>query len=205
MVGWLGSDTALPRIKSWWQCRRSTSWCTTGMGSAVSVRIQLLFGQNDLECRHTAKRIPHHSGHDCHHRYTYLPAAPLNVGPGLPTTKPSVWWWHNWLSPSCCISLVTDCKSILPMRCEYYCRRTPMMLFSFIAYFLISLPAGYLFGFVCMGNTSVSGQLFLSDLPVPESCITCDSDIKRNLSAKPCSPLLFQNRYRLHIAGGASW
>jgi len=25
----------------------------------------------------------------------------------------------------------------------------PMMLFSFIAYFLISLPAGYLFGFVC--------------------------------------------------------
>ena len=25
----------------------------------------------------------------------------------------------------------------------------PMMLFSFIAYFLISLPAGYLFGLVC--------------------------------------------------------
>ena len=66
----------------------------------------------------------------------------------------------------------------------------PMMLFSFIAYFLISLPAGYLFGFVCGWGASAFGRLFLSDLPVPESCITCDSDIKRNLSAKPCSPLL---------------
>lgn len=79
MVGWLGS-TALASYQIMMAVSQVCFMMYYGMGSAVSVRISYFFGQNDLEnVRHTAKkRIPHHSGHDCHHRYTYLPAPPLH-------------------------------------------------------------------------------------------------------------------------------
>ena len=79
MVGWLGS-TALASYQIMMAVSQVCFMMYYGMGSAVSVRISYFFGQNDLNnVRHTAKeRIPHHSGHDCHHRYTYLPAPPLH-------------------------------------------------------------------------------------------------------------------------------
>ena len=53
-----------------------------------------------------------------------------------------------------------------------------MMLFSFIAYFIISLPLGYLF-FVFDWDSPVYGWFSRSLWPAPELCIISDSDIKQ--------------------------
>ncbi len=121
-----------------------------GMGSAVSVRISYFFGQNDLEnVRHTAK-----SG------FHIILAMIVITGIPIFLLRHYI---GGWFTNDEAVSLMVA-QLIIPFLLYQFgdglqinfanalrgiADVRPMMLFSFIAYFLISLPAGYLFGFVC--------------------------------------------------------
>ena len=90
-----------------------------GMGSAVSVRISYFFGQNDLEnVRHTAK-----SGFHIILAMIVITGIPIfllrhYIGGWFTNDEAVSLMVAQLIIPSCCISLATGCKSILPMRCE---------------------------------------------------------------------------------------
>ena len=121
MVGWLGS-TALASYQIMIAVSQVCFMMYYGMGSAVSVRISYFFGQKDLEhVRHTAR-----SGFHIILAMIVLTGIPIFL---------LRHYIGGWFTNDEAVRGIADVR--------------PMMLFSFIAYFLISLPAGYLFGFVC--------------------------------------------------------
>nr|WP_304328019.1 MATE family efflux transporter [Phocaeicola plebeius] len=149
MVGWLGS-TALASYQIMMAVSQVCFMMYYGMGSAVSVRISYFFGQNDLEnVRHTAK-----SG------FHIILAMIVITGIPIFLLRHYI---GGWFTNDEAVSLMVA-QLIIPFLLYQFgdglqinfanalrgvADVRPMMLFSFIAYFLISLPAGYLFGFVC--------------------------------------------------------
>jgi hypothetical protein len=121
-----------------------------GMGSAVSVRISYFFGQKDLEhVRHTAR-----SGFHIILAMIVLTGIPIfllrhyiggwftnDEAVSLMVAQLIIPFLLYQFGDGLQINFANALRGIADVR--------PMMLFSFIAYFLISLPAGYLFGFVC--------------------------------------------------------
>ena len=119
-------------------------------GVAVSVRISYFFGQKDLEhVRHTAR-----SGFHIILAMIVLTGIPIfllrhyiggwftnDEAVSLMVAQLIIPFLLYQFGDGLQINFANALRGIADVR--------PMMLFSFIAYFLISLPAGYLFGFVC--------------------------------------------------------
>ena len=149
MVGWLGS-TALASYQIMIAVSQVCFMMYYGMGSAVSVRISYFFGQKDLEhVRHTAR-----SGFHIILAMIVLTGIPIfllrhYIGGWFTNDEAARLMVAQLIIPFLLyqfgdglqINFANALRGIADVR--------PMMLFSFIAYFLISLPAGYLFGFVC--------------------------------------------------------
>lgn len=148
MVGWLGS-TALAAHQVMLSISQLCFMMLYGMGSATAVRISYFYGQNDIDkVRNTANTGFHIILLMI--VFTILPIFLLrNVLGGWFTDDAQVglivaqlvlmltlYQFGDGLQITFANALrgITDVKWI--------------MLFSFIAYFVISLPAGYLFGFV---------------------------------------------------------
>ena len=148
MVGWLGSN-ALASHQIMLSISQVCFMMYYGMGAAVSVRISNFKGQNDLEnVKSTAN-----SGFHIILLMIVLTGLPIlllrNYLGGIFTDSEEVslivaqliipfliYQFGDGLQ----INYANALRGIADVR--------PLMLFSFIAYFLISLPAGYLFGFV---------------------------------------------------------
>ena len=119
MVGWLGS-TELATYQIMIAVSQVCFMMYYGMGAAVSVRVSNFLGLRDFE---NIRRIANCGFHIilvmavC----TCVPIYLLRFGDGLQ------------------INFANALRGIADVR--------PMMLFSFIAYFIISLPLGYIFGF----------------------------------------------------------
>ena len=149
MVGWLGS-TALASYQIMIAVSQVCFMMYYGMGSAVSVRISYFFGQKDLEhVRHTAR-----SGFHIILAMIVLTGIPIfllrhyiggwftnDEAVSLMVAQLIIPFLLYQFGDGLQINFANALRGIADVR--------PMMLFSFIAYFLISLPAGYLFGFVC--------------------------------------------------------
>ena len=149
MVGWLGS-TALASYQIMIAVSQVCFMMYYGMGSAVSVRISYFFGQKDLEhVRHTAR-----SGFHIILAMIVLTSIPIfllrhyiggwftnDEAVSLMVAQLIIPFLLYQFGDGLQINFANALRGIADVR--------PMMLFSFIAYFLISLPAGYLFGFVC--------------------------------------------------------
>ena len=148
MIGWLGS-TALASYQIMIAVSQICFMIYYGMGAAVSVRISNFYGQRDMEnVQHTANTGFH-----------------LILVMVVCTSVP-IFLLRNhiggWFTDDGAVSLMVA-QTIVPFLLYQFGDGLQInfanalrgiadvrliMLFSFIAYFLISLPAGYLFGFV---------------------------------------------------------
>ena len=120
-----------------------------GMGAAVSVRISNFLGQRDIVNVRRTANIGFHIiliMIVC----TSIPIYLLrnHLGGWFTDDATVAAMVAQVIIPSFFTSLATDCKSILANSLRGIADVRLMMLFSFIAYFIISLPLGYLFGFV---------------------------------------------------------
>ena len=155
MVGWLGS-TALASYQVMIAISQICFMMYYGMGAAVSVRISNFHGQhNTVNIRKTAN-IGFH----------------IILVMILCTSIPIFLLRHQiggWFTDDAAVSAMVA-QVIIPFLIYQFgdglqinfanalrgiADVRPMLLYSFIAYFVISLPAGYLFGFVC--NWGITG------------------------------------------------
>lgn len=189
MVGWLGS-TALASYQIMIAVSQVCFMMYYGMGAAVSVRISYFFGQKDLEnVRHTARAGFH-----------IILAMIVLTGIPIFLLRHHI---GGWFTDDAAVSLMVA-QVIIPFLLYQFgdglqinfanalrgiADVRPMMLFSFIAYFLIRCRPAISSDLSASGVSRESGPPFLSDSPVPELCITCASDIKPNNPVKPCFPL----------------
>lgn len=148
MVGWIGS-IALAAHQIMLTISQVCFMMYYGMGAAVSVRISNFMGQNDTaNIRKTAT-----SGFRIILYMILMTAIPIFL------LRNSL---GNWFTDSATVSLMVA-QLIVPfviyqfgdgLQINYanalrgIADVRPMMLFSFIAYFIISLPLGYFFGFI---------------------------------------------------------
>ena len=164
MVGWIGT-TALAAHQIMLAISQVCFMMYYGMGAAVAVRVSNFNGQND---RVNVRRTAYSGFH-------------IMLGIALIGALPIFLLRHQlggWFSDSQAVS-VTVAQLIIPFIVYQFgdglqinfanalrgiADVKPMMYIAFIAYFLISLPAGYFFGFV-MDWPSHSVSL------LPVSCI----------------------------------
>lgn len=155
MVGWIGS-TALASYQIMIAVSQVCFMMYYGMGAAVSVRISNFFGQGDI----AATRYIASSGFRIILTMTIILSIPIfllrhQIG--------------GWFTDDVAVSAMIP-QIIIPFLLYQFgdglqinfanalrgiADVQQMMLFSFIAYFIISLPAGYLFGFIL--NWGVTG------------------------------------------------
>ena len=155
MVGWIGSS-ALASYQIMIAVSQVCFMMYYGMGAAVSVRISNFFGQGDITATHSIAA----SGFRIILAMTIVLSIPIfllrhHIGG----------WFTDDLAVSAMIPqiiipfLLYQFGDGLQINFANALRGIAdvqlMMLFSFIAYFVISLPAGYLFGFVF--NWGVTG------------------------------------------------
>ena len=152
MVGWLGS-TALASHQIMLTISQVCFMMYYGMGAAVSVRISNYYGQHDVEnVRRTATAgfhlilvmivatsIPifllrHQLGG------LFTDSQPVSLMVAQLIIPLVIYQFGDGLQ----INFANSLRGIADVR--------PMLLYSFIAYFIISLPAGYFFGFVLNGG-----------------------------------------------------
>lgn len=152
MVGWLGS-TALASHQIMLTISQVCFMMYYGMGAAVSVRISNYYGQHDIEnVRRTATAgfhlilvmivatsIPifllrHQLGG------LFTDSQPVSLMVAQLIIPLVIYQFGDGLQ----INFANSLRGIADVR--------PMLLYSFIAYFIISLPAGYFFGFVLNGG-----------------------------------------------------
>lgn len=149
MVGWLGS-TALATYQIMIAVSQVCFMMYYGMGAAVSVRISNFYGQNNLVSVRKTANIGFH----------------IILAMIVCTSIPIFLLRHQiggWFTNDQAVSLMVA-QVIIPFLLYQFgdglqinfanalrgiADVRPMLLFSFIAYFVISLPASYLFGFVC--------------------------------------------------------
>lgn len=152
MVGWLGS-TALASHQIMLTVSQVCFMMYYGMGAAVSVRVSNFFGQHDW------KQV----------KQTAVSGFHIILVMILITSLPIFLLRHQlggWFTDSEAVGLMVS-QLILPlviyqfgdgMQINYanvlrgIADVRPLLICSFIAYFVISLPAGYLFGFVLNGG-----------------------------------------------------
>ena len=154
MVGWLGS-TALAAHQIMLTISQVCFMMYYGMGAAVSIRISNYHGQGDTaNVRQTAS-----AGFHLILVMIVITSIPIfllrhQLG-GLFTDNHSVSLMVSQLivplviyqfSDGLQINYANSLRGIADVR--------PMLLYSFIAYFVISLPAGYLFGFILQGGVT---------------------------------------------------
>lgn len=149
MVGWLGS-TELAAHQVMIAVSQVCFMMYYGMGAAVSVRISNFFGQRDVAA---VRQIAYNGFHLmlCLLVITCVPISLLRNHIG------------GWFTDDAAVSVMVA-QLIIPFLIYQFgdglqinfanalrgiADVRPMMWFSFIAYFVISLPAGYLFAFVC--------------------------------------------------------
>ncbi len=155
MIGWLGS-TALASYQIMIAVSQICFMIYYGMGAAVSVRISNFYGQKDIENVCRTANVGFH----------------LILMMVVCTSVPIFLLRHHiggWFTDNEAVSLMVA-QTIVPFLLYQFGDGLQInfanalrgiadvrliMLFSFIAYFLISLPAGYLFGFVF--NWGVTG------------------------------------------------
>lgn len=148
MIGWLGS-TALASYQIMIAVSQICFMIYYGMGAAVSVRISNFHGQKDLvNVQHTAN-----AGFHLILVMVVCTSVPIfllryhiggwftdNEAVSLLVAQATVPFLLYQFGDGLQINFANALRGIADVRL--------IMLFSFIAYFLISLPAGYLFGFV---------------------------------------------------------
>lgn len=148
MIGWLGS-TALASYQIMIAVSQICFMIYYGMGAAVSVRISNFYGQSDMEnVRRTAN-----TGFYLILIMAVCTSIPIfllrnhiggwftdNEAVGLMVAQTIVPFLLYQFGDGLQINFANALRGIADVRL--------IMFFSFIAYFLISLPAGYLFGFV---------------------------------------------------------
>ena len=149
MVGWLGS-TELAAHQVMIAVSQVCFMMYYGMGAAVSVRISNFFGQRDVAA---VRQIAYNGFHLmlCLLGITCVPISLLRNHIG------------GWVTDDAAVSVMVA-QLIIPFLIYQFgdglqtnfanalrgiADVRPMMWFSFIAYFVISLPAGSLFAFVC--------------------------------------------------------
>lgn len=152
MVGWLGS-TALASHQIMLTISQVCFMMYYGMGAAVSVRISNYYGQHDIEnVRRTATAGFHLIlimiiatsipifllRHQLGGLFTDSQAVSLMVAQLIIPLV--IYQFGDGLQ----INFANSLRGMADVR--------PMLLYSFIAYFVISLPAGYFFGFVLNGG-----------------------------------------------------
>lgn len=148
MIGWLGS-MELATYQIMMAVSQVCFMMYYGMGAAVAVRISNFHGQNDMEnVRNTSKYGFHIMM--CMLIINSIPIFLLrnNIG--------------GWFTDSETVSIMVA-QTIIPFLIYQFgdalqinyanalrgiADVKPMMIYAFIAYFVISLPAGYIFGFV---------------------------------------------------------
>ncbi len=148
MIGWLGS-TALASYQIMIAVSQVCFMIYYGMGAAVSVRISNFYGQGDIRNVQQTANAGFH----------------LILIMVVCTSVPIFMLRHHiggWFTDNEAVSILVA-QAILPFLLYQFGDGLQInfanalrgiadvrliMLFSFIAYFLISLPAGYLFGFV---------------------------------------------------------
>ena len=152
MIGWLGS-LQLASYQIMMSVSQVCFMMYYGMGAAVAVRISNFHGQNDLEnVRRTAR-----------HGFHIMLALLVLTGIPFFLLRHHI---GSWFTDSEAVSLMVA-QTILPFLLYQFgdalqinfanalrgiADVRPMLLYAFIAYFVISLPAGYLFGFVLDGG-----------------------------------------------------
>lgn len=152
MIGWLGS-LQLASYQIMMSVSQVCFMMYYGMGAAVAVRISNFHGQNDLEnVRRTAR-----------HGFHIMLALLVLTGIPIFLLRHHI---GSWFTDSDAVSLMVA-QTILPFLLYQFgdalqinfanalrgiADVRPMLLYAFIAYFVISLPAGYLFGFVLDGG-----------------------------------------------------
>lgn len=152
MIGWLGS-LQLASYQIMMSVSQVCFMMYYGMGAAVAVRISNFHGQNDLEnVRRTAR-----------HGFHIMLALLVLTGIPIFLLRHHI---GSWFTDSEAVSLMVA-QTILPFLLYQFgdalqinfanalrgiADVRPMLLYAFIAYFVISLPAGYLFGFVLDGG-----------------------------------------------------
>ena len=158
MVGWLGS-TALASYQVMIAVSQVCFMMYYGMGAAVSVRISNFYGQKDIDnVRRTANcgfhimlvmivcsAIPIFFTATSHRRMVYRRQGCRDHGGSTYHSLPAL------------SVLETDCKSNFANALRGIADVKPMLYFAFIAYFIISLPAGYFFASSQDGELQVSG------------------------------------------------
>ena len=152
MVGWLGS-TALASHQIMLTISQVCFMMYYGMGAAVSVRISNYYGQHDIEnVRRTAT-----AGFHLILVMIVATSIPIfllrhQLGGLFTDSQPVSLMVAQLIIPlviyqfgdGLLINFANSLRGIADVR--------PMLLYSFIAYFIISLPAGYFFGFVLNGG-----------------------------------------------------
>ena len=178
MVGWLGS-TELASYQVMIAVSQVCFMMYYGMGAAVSVRISNFLGLHDFA---NIRRIANTG-----FRIILVMIACTSI---------PIYLLRNdiggWFTDDAAVSLMVA-QVIIPFLLYQFgdglqinfanalrgiADVRPMMLFAFIAYFVISLPLGYLFGFTLGWGITGIWTAFPSGLPVPESCITSASGTK---------------------------
>lgn len=149
MVGWLGS-TELATYQIMIAVSQICFMMFYGMGAAVSVRISNFYGQRNIAAVRRTANIGFHIilvmiactsipifllRHQIGGWFTNDQAVSLMVAQVI------IPFLLYQLGDGLQINFANALRGIADVR--------PMLLFSFIAYFVISLPASYLFGFVC--------------------------------------------------------
>ena len=152
MIGWLGS-TELAAYQIMTVVSQVCFMMYYGMGAAVSVRISNFYGQHDLV---NVRRVAYSGFHIILVMIIFL-AIPIfllrnHIG--------------GWFTDSEAVSLLVA-QSVIPFLVYQFgdglqinfanslrgiADVRPMLLYAFIAYFVISLPAGYFFAFVLKGG-----------------------------------------------------
>ena len=149
MVGWLGSaELATYQIMT--AVSQVCFMVYYGMGAAVSVRISNFFGQKDME---NIRRISHIGFH-------------IILIMGVCTCIPIYLLRHDiggWFTDNATVSAMVV-QTIIPFLLYQFGDGLQinfanalrgisdvrfMMVYAFIAYFIISLPLSYFFGFIC--------------------------------------------------------
>ena len=152
MVGWLGS-TELATFQIMIVISQVCFMIYYGMGAAVSVRISNFYGQNDIKNVRLTANIGFH--------IILIMAVCTAIPIFLLRNHIGGWFTDDdavaAMIPQVIIPfLIYQFGDGLQINFANALRGIadvqPMMLFAFIAYFIISLPAGYLFGFILDGG-----------------------------------------------------
>ena len=152
MIGWLGS-TELAAYQIMTVVSQVCFMMYYGMGAAVSVRISNFYGQHDLE---NVRKVAYSGFHIILVMIIVL-AIPIFFLRN---------YIGGWFTDSDAVSVLVA-QSVIPFLIYQFgdglqinfanslrgiADVRPMLLYAFIAYFVISLPAGYLFAFILEGG-----------------------------------------------------